>query len=845
MRHGNAMSDQKNTPLGTQPRALRAALIYASWGWHVLPIHALREGKCSCGLEKCTSPGKHPLTRNGVLSATLDRKIIEQWYRQWPWANLAIATGRCSSLFVLDIDPRHSGDDSLSDLISRHQGGLPHTVECLTGGGGNHLYFSYPATGEVIRNSAGKVGPGIDVRGDGGYVLAPPSCHASGRNYEWEVSSIPDPHAGNANAREGGIWLAGAPGWLLQTMGTSPVGTTDAPRRSSRSTGTSSVKGNASSADRDRAHHESGTVSEGGRNNHLTSLAGSMRRRGMTEQAILAALREENTLRCLPPLDEREVAVIAESVGKYAPSAGVYTTSASVSAEPSPIANIEAARSRKEFEKRIEDADDFDVLTHILAQQVSSSEVLSSAAKKFLLKAIAKKAGVSLDTLTGGKGNPPSENSTMGGFGEDPKDFVKELNEKHAIVTVGGKVLVMNREFDPALNRPMITYSGPDGFKLRYLNRRSAQTGKDIGGDWLESPGRQEYEGVVFSPGIDVPGYYNLFRGWGVQPGPGSCAKWLAFVWEVICSQNEVLYRYVMAWTAHIFQYPMILPETAIVLRGDEGIGKNKFVEAIGFLVGGHYIQVGSMKLITGQFSEHLRDVLLVFANEAVWGGDRQAEGVLKMMISDSIGVVEKKGVDAAPTRNLKRVICASNRTWVVPRGMRDRRMVVIDVPDIRKEDHAYFAAIQKELEEENGYAALLQYFLDYPLDGWHPRAIPDVLKETGWDMKLETADSHVKWWMERLSLGIVLHQAEIWSVVLSKKAVYADYTIWCKAHGINYPTNLEMFSKSMLEWSATITRPRDTENGGQQVPSWKFPPLDEARARMSSLMGIPANYWE
>ena len=101
----------------------------------------------------------------------------------WSDANVAIRTGVVSGLVALDVDLAKGGPNSLRLLVQSHEP-LPGTVESLTGGGGQHILFQYP--GESILNSTAKLGPGIDIRGDGGYIITPPSLHASGRRYEWD-----------------------------------------------------------------------------------------------------------------------------------------------------------------------------------------------------------------------------------------------------------------------------------------------------------------------------------------------------------------------------------------------------------------------------------------------------------------------------------------------------------------------------------------------------------------------------------------------------------------------------------------------------------------------------------
>jgi putative DNA primase/helicase len=178
---------------------LAAALGYASRGWAVLPLHTPPPGglSCSCGRADCTSPGKHPRLAHGLKEASTDSAQLAAWWGRWPNANIGVVTGARSGLLVLDVDPGHGGEDSLSKLVEANEP-LPDTPVVLTGGGGTHFYLRHP--GEEIRNNAGtKLGAGLDIRGDGGYVVAPPSLHASSRQYTWDGEPV----------------IADPPEWLL------------------------------------------------------------------------------------------------------------------------------------------------------------------------------------------------------------------------------------------------------------------------------------------------------------------------------------------------------------------------------------------------------------------------------------------------------------------------------------------------------------------------------------------------------------------------------------------------------------------------------------------------------
>jgi len=147
---------------------LTAALAYAANGWRVFPV----------------KPGaKTPITKHGFKDASTDGDRLRAWWRRWPTANIGLATGRASGIWVLDVDGDR-GLTTLAALEASHEP-LPASQRVRTGSGGLHVYFRYPKPGTEIYNSAGQVGLGIDVRGKGGYVVAPPSIHPNGSRYVW------------------------------------------------------------------------------------------------------------------------------------------------------------------------------------------------------------------------------------------------------------------------------------------------------------------------------------------------------------------------------------------------------------------------------------------------------------------------------------------------------------------------------------------------------------------------------------------------------------------------------------------------------------------------------------
>jgi hypothetical protein len=276
------------------------ALNYAcEWNWAVFPLHSIAtDGFCTCGESACKSEGKHPRTKNGCLNASKDASQINAWWAQWPEANIGIATGQISGIVVLDIDVAKGARNA--DLIFGKVDQTVFTTPKVKTGGGLHFYYKYPA-GHDIRNSASKLGKFIDVRGEGGYVVAPPSKHITGKQYEFlnavaELAEFPDE------------WIAKL---ITPVAHSAPVNGNGAGPASGHSP---FVVPPASSA-----LLLPDAINQGKRNMELTKIAGSLRRIGLSENAIFSALAIENQRICKPPLEDAELHHIARSVARYKP----------------------------------------------------------------------------------------------------------------------------------------------------------------------------------------------------------------------------------------------------------------------------------------------------------------------------------------------------------------------------------------------------------------------------------------------------------------------------------------------------------------------------------------------
>jgi hypothetical protein len=272
-----------------QSDVLKAALRYAEQGLEVFPVHGIdAEGLCTCGNSDCTSPGKHPIAAGGFKNATKDPVKVRKAFSR-PGLNVGIATGSPSGWWVLDLD----GEAGIAALDRWRQEAraddLPPFPVVRTGGGGMHVFFR--CDGEEIRNTSKVGGVPVDVRGDGGYIVAPPSRHASGRSYAWD--------------REIAVALeAPAPGWILDRVRRKPPAATTAH-------GVDRQRGMVFEVAGDLGSHPG--EAEGSRHSTAAKLIGGDLASGLP----LEKVRERATgfaARCTPPMQPAEVLRIVEDL---------------------------------------------------------------------------------------------------------------------------------------------------------------------------------------------------------------------------------------------------------------------------------------------------------------------------------------------------------------------------------------------------------------------------------------------------------------------------------------------------------------------------------------------------
>lgn len=750
------------------------ALQYAARGWRVFPVHTGLHGRCSCGRLSCKDQNKHPRVRAWQKEATTDPAQIEAWWRRFPDSNIGIVTGE--GRVVIDLDSIEEAR-TFAALCARH-GGLPATLAARTGRGA-HLWF----LGDV--GGSRKV-DGILIRGDGGYVVAPPSLHRSGVQYAWtcEVHPIEMPQ------------------WLVEWANSG---------RGARSTGLLAQLGpvpaylsrgnSAPSRELSPALPIAWTAEEEARiREALAAVPASCERdKWLRIGMALHSLhweKPDGTDRGLELWDEwsstggdkyagifdletrwksfKRSGVGLGSLYRIAEDAG-WGGLAAKEWRPLPEA-YEVSNSKDDGER-----EPSKTLTAVELQNLAG---ILSPANHTQSSAIHRTTN--LVGVNGQKERPhegaeskevtpeakherhPLVNGRVYEIATRAESPLIELNRAHCVIgDVGGKCLVLGwvpSKVDESVQVP--SFQSFKSFEERFRNRYVTVTKHLAKGDkeepaplgltWLKWHRRRTYEGLDLSPNGEevLPGnVLNLWRGWGVEPRAGKWPRMQEHVTEVLANGNAAEASYIFKWAAWTVQNPSEPTESALVFRGSKGSGKGTFARALRQLFGQHGLQVFHSRHLVGNFNGHLRACILLYADEAFWAGDRQGEGVLKGLITEPTLAIEQKGVDVVHWKNRVHLVMTANAEWVVPASGDERRYAVFDVSSRRARKKGWFDPLHRELKE-GGLAAMLHDLLRVDLGDWHPRE--GISTRALQDQKARSMDALGAWWENALQDGAI-----------------------------------------------------------------------------------------
>ncbi|NOD36024.1 MULTISPECIES: DUF5906 domain-containing protein [unclassified Ruegeria] len=264
---------------------------------------------------------------------------------------------------------------------------------------------------------------------------------------------------------------------------------------------------------------------------------------------------------------------------------------------------------------------------------------------------------------------------------------------------------------------------------------------------WLESLDRPTYLSVALDPtGTVSEDVLNLWQGFGVVPKHGDCQIILDHIFDVLCAGDVELYEYVMDWFALKVQNPTRVMGTMLVFRSGQGTGKGIILEDLMMRIfGQHGLLVDDAEQLTGKFNKHLANACYVFADEALFAGDKRAAQKLKRRVTGGTIAIEPKGIDSFSVASSMGIVAATNRDHAIQIDVDDRRVVVCEVADHRKDDTEYFKPLHDHIRGD-GAAHFLQKMLDRDVSGFNPMA-DRVITEATLEQRARSLTGPQRWW--------------------------------------------------------------------------------------------------
>jgi hypothetical protein len=435
-------------------------------------------------------------------------------------------------------------------------------------------------------------------------------------------------------------------------------------------------------------------------------------------------------------------------------------------------------------------------------------------------------------------------------------NLLTAMNKIYAVVKYGDQIVIATivgkkvdfmgeREFHKMLSNQVVQLA--DGRVIKLSHR------------WFNWIYRRQYigRGAVFEPGgpLELPGdMLNMFRGLAIDSAPGDWSLLRAHILDVLCAGRQQIFEYLIGWMAWSVQNLDGPIGVAIALLGEQGAGKGIFVRAFGSIFGEHFAHVANGDQLTGRFNASIAKSCLVFLDEAVWAGDKKAEGVLKGLITEPSLSLEAKFRDPITVANKLRIIVASNNDWAVPAGIGDRRWLILNVDNsyAGMNHPAYFDALSLEIAN-GGVAAMLNDLLAIDLSAFDVRQVPRTAAKA--QQQALSLPSIEAWLYQILQDGAIEQRAQNgllgakqdWQekgLTLSTDLAYAAYEGFSGKHRDYRPAGKSQWSKKLRAiLGPNLTTTRITgETGRTRI--FEFGTLQDCRERFATQIGADFE-WE
>lgn len=419
------------------------------------------------------------------------------------------------------------------------------------------------------------------------------------------------------------------------------------------------------------------------------------------------------------------------------------------------------------------------------------------------------------------------------------------MNQIYGAVLYQGKLFIVNKK--------TFQFYDPNSLQKFLSNRRVYDAdGKDIGSAykiWLESPTRSSYESVVFKPDYShKSNEWNIYRGFGIKPVKGDCNAILNHLLYIWCDGDTKAYQYLLNWLARMIQHPELQGQTIIVIKSDEGVGKDIITSIFSeHIFKYHSLVVTKKQDILGTFNDKLAESIFVVLNEFHWSGNKEQEGSLKALATDSKIVMEKKFMPKITVNNCTHVMITTNNEWCAPLDRTDRRYLILEANNEVIGHSTYFRKLAENIKN-GGRQAFLDLLLKRDISNFSPNKIPLINLESRRSIKLQGASSEIQWLIDLLedetifdadclnSSSIDEHeQWETQSMNLDKKAIIEHYHNFCRNNKCSKLLTIKALSQFLEKLlGVRITR----ETSGNRGYLYKFPSREACNQKIDDYFG-------
>lgn len=426
----------------------------------------------------------------------------------------------------------------------------------------------------------------------------------------------------------------------------------------------------------------------------------------------------------------------------------------------------------------------------------------------------------------------------------ESQDYLKLLNLGHAFIcSYFGKPMVMSYTYKHVYERTVVEFITPESFAMLYGDKvvREGRKEIELGRWWIKNPQRRQYHTVIFDP--DLPKEYtpkggsvcyNLWEGLTVVPTRGDWKCILKHIYRILCNSDDSKFNYVVKWLAWMMQNPGKRAETILIFKGKEGAGKGFIFSSFVKIFGEHGYHASNKEKLVGRFNEHLGSTVFLFADEADLAGDKDAEGALKMLITESVIPVEGKFKSVTMVKNCLHIVMSTNQKWVIPAHEDSRRYFINEVDNKYAKNHiadstrdTYFKKLLNCLDS-GGRSAMVHDLRQMRLEGWHPRENMPMTSEM---------QKQVNYTLPKVSKFMLTFINE--GMFPGERAVNGEYIVKSKLL-FDYIDNLEPGNKLLrLRDKGEVLRELKVKRLHRKEGNyWVFPSLSELRKKWDDKYG-------